>query len=304
MLRLIPTVLLCLSLAAPLYAARVEVFVSDNATGDPRQEALSNGFERAVLKEALDVIPGDLPKPRVAALETFLAPRAQELVQSYSGVRTMNRSDGLAASMDVRVNRSALKNLLRDVGVLATLDSPVPYTLSVRGPAMEHWKEIGRLQTLSGVVFQRDADLELELDASDPENWRGELRTGEKSHTAQASDLPGLWLRLWSRYFGGRERDGSRGGELLEVSGWYAAAGVEEFGRVLEGWNQAVDGAVLLRTDIAPGGIRAVWRVEAQDAELLRQQLDEYAECRELTYRLGVDNSSGALRGTAGARRR
>lgn len=288
-MRYLSIIILLLSLfpAGVCQAATVRVELpaqADKTTDDPAAKARSEAFVGAVWQEALDVLPGSLNEIRAARLRDYLEPMAERFVMSYSLLAAKRTEKGYAAEYEVAVNRDQLVKTLKELGTYYTVNRPIPYSLTVKGPASESWTRLSELQLVSGLDAVGRADLELILDY-DGERWSGTLGTGDATWRAGGEDLDTVWGRLMAEYFGRRQ---SSGGEVvrLEVAGWFASDGVQAFDEVLSGWNAAVAEARLVEVSLDPSSIGADWRVEALDTGLLEELMSEYAAGRGLSFTL------------------
>jgi len=325
------------STVRPLHARMVEVrwFPEDEqAEVRTRDDARAVGFKLAVHQEALDLLPGALSEARSNLLYTYLAPKAFEYVLSYSeaaaksgaapapaavpatgdapaaeGAGTPSLTPGAAAApaaaprvlrMEVAVNRTALKTVLKRAGVYFTVSASQPYDLSLLGAAAGAWDEIGKLQTLSGLAVRSGVEPLLEINAvmtepSEKEQkdglkqaalmWSGKLTAEGRTWSAENRSLDEVWFSLWGGFF---TRPGAEAGTVerlpLAVSGWYAPDGVQAFDKELAAWDDVVESAQLREVFMLPDGIAAVWSVRTLDRARLRQKLEQSLPGRGLAW--------------------
>lgn len=324
------TVLCSCLLASTASAREVEVLWNpDSEQGiTSREGARIIGFRRAVFEEALSLLPGVLPEHRQEVLADYLRDKAHGYVLSY---HEEDNSGQLGSSalpvesaedvppmpqaepeekleaqpdrllvMDVTVNRAGLKQDLQRLGVFYTLSETVSYNLTLEGEAQASWDEIGRLQTLSGLVARADASSQITIKAQERELtkkekragvkrallWTGSLSAEEDAWSAVGDSLEEVWFRLWSGYF---TRPGVGAGLMdsfsLIVSGWFAPDGVKAFDAELSGWDDVVENAALVDIAMRSAGIEAVWSVTALDRSALDSRLAEVLPGRGLEWK-------------------
>lgn len=103
-------------------AREVEVTRSLEGTtvSQAREDALKAGFIQAVQAEALEVLPTPLPEARQKVFLEQLAAKAQGLVLGYSETKRDATDKSITMTLDVTVNRPALKKVMQDLGVYGT----------------------------------------------------------------------------------------------------------------------------------------------------------------------------------------
>ncbi|NJB66639.1 hypothetical protein GGQ74_000279 [Desulfobaculum xiamenense] len=254
-----------------------------------RADALGAGFVRAVHADALALLPGELSEERSALLRERLAVTARDYVQSYSELGFEESEDGegrlKTLRLDVTVNRPALKKELKRLGVFYTVRGTRPFELRLSGDASGAWAELGRLQSLTGVYARTGAEPLVSLVFGEDGLWSGTISSADESWTEVDKELDALWIRLWAHHF---TRPGADAGMLtsltLTVRGWYAADGVKGFDAELSTWEKARESAELVRVDMLPDGIAAMWKVTTLDRDALVARLDAYLPSRGLSY--------------------
>jgi len=280
-------------------ARRVDVFWiegQENATIRNRNQALVHGFETAVAMEALSVLPGPgLPPERQELLRDFLVPRAKEYVLSYSEFDFAAEGDGRSLSLDVKVDRKALKTTLQKTGVFYTTKNPVFFDLRFSeqpvadAPEQERVpdtrEKLWRLQKLTGVQVLEGADVSLFLKSDLEGLWTGRLVAGDFVWTGQSKDMEQLWFDLWGGFFSRPEAGaGLILKAVLTINGWSAVDGVQAFDSVLASWEKEVEGAVLTDISIFPEGVGARWEVQTLDKGAFDGRLLDYLPGRGLSY--------------------
>lgn len=292
-----------------------------NATVRDRAGALQSAFRTAVFREAMDILPGPIDEERQSLLWDFLADRSGDWVQSYSETGRSEQPapepsrDTEAApqagpvrtvTLDVQVNRAAVKQALRRIGVYYTTAAPWPFELRLSGDAGEAWVQLGDLQRLTGLVAGEGVEPVLSLSrqaASAPQGqeaakdgeeaapstvWSGSLLVDGNEWTAWGPDLATVWFDLWGRFFSRPEVEaGLVRTTVLVMDGWFTPDGVRAFDAVLRGWESEVEEATLVGLTATAGGMEARWLVKTLDAQTLERRLAAYAPDRGLTWRLG-----------------
>lgn len=291
-----------------------------NATVRDRAEAVQSAFRTAVFREAVDILPGPIDQGRQSLLWDYLADKAPDWVQSYSEtgyVKTppppsaVNAEDTDQAgathriSLDVQVNRDAVKRALRRAGVYYTTTAPWPFELRLSGDVGPAWTQLGDLQRLTGLVVHEGVEPVLTLsrqlaeqpggqpagqgEADAPQAvWSGSLQTDGRQWTAWDPDLSVVWFELWGKFFSRPEVEaGLVRTAVLIMDGWYTPDGVRAFDAELRGWENEVEEATLVGLTATAGGVEARWLVKTLDAQALERRLAAYAPDRGLNWRLG-----------------
>lgn len=281
-------VVLVLSVAAVKAAEiRVDWPEAENATEVlSHSDVIQAGFVKAVNQEALDLLPGTIPPPRAALLGAYLAPRSGDYILSYSeiGVR---RDPTRTMVLDVAVNRPALKQALKRLGVYYTVTEPQPFDLRLSGGAQAFWEELGRLTLLSGLEIEDGSEPRLLLELGENATLTGTLTAGDRSWSAKSTEMEPLWVELWGKWFTRPEAEAGVFQEsILTVTGWFASDGVRAFDQLIASWEQDVESAVLTEVRMLPDGITAKWRVRTLDRRALEERLNEFLPERGLSFEL------------------
>jgi hypothetical protein len=275
-----------LSVAAVKAAeVRVDWPDAENATEVlSHSDVVQAGFVKAVNQEALAILPGEITPARTKLLANYLAPRAGGYILSYSEIG-VDPAPTRTLVLDVTVNRPALKQSLKRLGVFYTVDRPQPFDLRLSGGAQAFWEDIGRLTMLSGLEVEDGADPKLSLSLGEDETLTGTLTSGERTWTAQSTEMEPLWVDLWSKWFTRPEaEEGVFRESRLVVTGWFSPDGVRAFDKLLATWEQEVESTELADVQMLPDGITARWKVRTLDRALLEDRLSEYLPGRGLSY--------------------
>ena len=129
--------LFMLSFAASAHAGVVRVSVDNPDNDSPAKlqaRAQNAGFAEAVYREALTLLPGSLDPARAELLKEFLKDSAKTYVRSYSEVGQTLTPDGMDMTLDVTIDRNALRKELQRIGVFYTVSAPLQCSLSFTGP--------------------------------------------------------------------------------------------------------------------------------------------------------------------------
>ena len=249
-----------------------------------RSEAMAACFRDAVSAEALGLLPAPLGAERAALLAAWLAPRSGQYVQSYSELATVPTGDFTVLTLDVRVDRAALRRVLQNLGAYYTAAVSRPFSLSLQGEAAVHAEDLARLEAISG-LYPAVVDVpQLTLNVTG-KVWTGSLVTAAGTASA-AGTLDEVWLDLWGRHFARPENQaGVLDSLVLRVEGWFAPDGVRDFDQELRAF-EGVESAVLDRVLLTPTGTAAVWRVRTPNPASLRTRMEAYIPGRGLTYTL------------------
>jgi hypothetical protein len=271
-------------------AASVRVFKPGEEGISPmelRERAMAEGFAQAVLNEARPMLPGELGEARAELLRLYMVDHSKPYVQGYKIVSSEASDAGLILGLDVLIDKAALRNGLRRMGLMATVQTPQAAT--VTWPADLGAEELTALQGLVQLtgLTQGAAEPVLTLEKSSGTVYRGVLVSGEHRWVAMGKDLSTVWFDLWGRFFTRAEVVDARTNLYeLTVSGWFSPDAALEFDRVLREWDSAVQEVELVELDMQPSGVGASWQVRLINAERLDSLLRGFLPQRGLTYRL------------------
>jgi hypothetical protein len=302
-------VLLC-ALAAPAALAdtqRVSGRADPDAHGvQARRQALESAFVEAVMLECRRLLPAPLPEARQNALRQHLAPRAVGYVVSYQEVShpqeqteepavQAQQAGHSAASgeltLDVDVNAKTLRADLVRLGLFAGIGRTRPCKVGFgQGVSERDFRALDGLSVLLGLNRASQAPLEVTLERLPQGYYKAVLRGEGQSLAADAGSLPDLWLAVWGRFYGGLESQSavqSAAGPGLAARGFASVDGVHEFSRVLTGWDDAVQGAVLQTVELGNGEIVARWTLRVVNQARLDAHLREYLPGRGFTVSQG-----------------
>jgi len=256
------------------------------STMEQRQKAMNLAFAQAVVNESLKMLPGSLAEERQALLKLYYLDRAGNYVQGYRQISATPRDGGLSLTMDVTVNRRALRDSLKKLGVYYTVSQPVSASFHTQGNLDQQGiDELKSLMELSGIERGLDVLPEFHLQREGEKLWRGTLVMDGLQWTAVKKDVPEVWFDLWGRYFETRaKQDDSSSFTQLRVNGWFTPDGVHDFDRVLQSWDSAVQEVRLVEMEMLPSGVAAVWKLRVVNLALLRSRLDAFLPDRGLSY--------------------
>ena len=170
----------------------------------PRQakgEAIRSALGLAGLNEALAMLPVDPPEERKRVLEAYLSSRQDRFVLSYAELESYVATVQVVLTLDVEINGAALKEVLKEIGVFATLESTLPYALELPNGTPEDVRRIGELQLLSGLSMSGEGPRLNLTRQSKGEGWSGTLSFSGQTFTTSAPSLEEAWYALWPRYF-------------------------------------------------------------------------------------------------------
>lgn len=295
------TLTIVCSFTAPAFATMGQAIWVDTVPEDvefdvaplaTREQARMKAFGQAVLEEAVDMLPGELTDARVVLLSEYLAPRANDYVLSYSVVSVEELELGKRLTVDVTVNRSALKKALKRLGIWFTITEPVSYNPQYGSIPGEVWEKLGRMHVLYGLTPNSSARLSLQMDLIGKE-WRMKLtKADEDGNSIVTAESVGdsfdeAWHAAWGRYFAGVSSARTGGPTVvLAVEGWFAPDGVEAFDRTLQGWEGVLDEANLVQVVMKAAGVSASWNLVVVNRTALESKLASALAGRGLAYEL------------------
>jgi hypothetical protein len=309
----------CLALAAllvlaPMFPASalaepIRVSAESDQGLDPvqgHQQAQERAFVEAVFKTAQRILPTPLPAPRAVLLRQFLTPRATALVKSFqepaakAGPAASSdkpqpakppayAADKPAASsstleLDVEVDRTALRDLLTRLGLLAGVRHPGGFMLSLgNGVAEADLKPLADIMALQGLTRQPQAPLRLTLERVPQGYLKAVLWADAKTYVTDSADVTQVWLDLWGKFFAAREQQPGGTGRPIEISGFTQVDAVLEFTRILQGWDDCVREVQLSTVDIRQGNSSGLWSARVTNPDRLAARLKEYLPGRKLS---------------------
>jgi hypothetical protein len=237
-------------------------------------KALEQGFADAAVLASMEILPGSLSEKQQALLREYLAPRTREFVLSYAELSHEQTWTELTLTLDVRINRQVLKNLLQEIGLFYTSAEPWPYSLTLSGGLPGDFLAVDDLQALTGLVIRHNADPALSLHRDGADVWRGELSTGGRVITEVHQDLRSLWSRIWRQYFNLPEVQARvMSTAVLFTEGWGSVREAAAFDVELNGWDRLVERAQLTEIDIGADAVTGRWVLTVRSSELLMESL-------------------------------
>ncbi|MCM0755851.1 hypothetical protein M7784_11415 [Desulfovibrio aminophilus] len=284
--RVLCLLLLLLALSLPAHAGPVEVFQPLEQNLSPMQlraKARQGAFVQAVNQAVLALLPAAPGEAQQAKLREYFQDRAQQYVTGYQDVSAVQEPEGLRLTLNVEVNQSALRSMLRRCGAYYTAGHPLAYDLRLLSPlTAEESRRLDDLAVMGGLERHAGALPEFTLERGVGTLWKGTLRTPETQLSDTQPDPVGLWEKLWNRYFAGQTTAAAGNFTVLRVSGWFSPDGAAEFDRMLRAFG-AVQDVQMLGMELATSGVAASWRFKVVDAEALEARLKEYLPSRGLT---------------------
>lgn len=328
--RLLLIALAVLSLAVPVQARMATAIWNETPAPDlpPEEQPLASrtqareaAFADAVFAEALDVLRGNLNESRRLLLKEYLVSKSDDLVVSYSELGTESMPEGgMRLTVDVAVNKRALKHELKRIGVWYTVQEPLAYNPAYGTVAPDTWEKLGRMHLLFGLVPNSSAGISLSMDmvddiwtmtlaasgsgsanGQDISQMNGQARKAQQGRhvvsapppapiTVQGGTFEDAWLGVWAKYFdAGTLEDLTADTVTLTVDGWFTSDGVEAFDRMLLEWDDVLDDANLMNVSMKPEGISASWRLRVSAAGELERKLSDYLPARGLSFTLSAE---------------
>ncbi|SIN74215.1 hypothetical protein [Halodesulfovibrio marinisediminis] len=253
-----------------------------------RSGALQAAFVNAVFDESLEIIGYPITDVRKEELRKFLAPKAKAYVLSYRELGSTHMADGYGQEMsvEVSVNSSSLRSVIKRLGFFKTRTAPVVYNPQYSGVQDATWEKLGRLHQLYGLRPDHNSSLILVMNPVG-DTWELSLQGEGAPIAAQSKNLDDAWHSVWGQYFSQSTSpqpmaNTSKG--VLQVRGWLFPDGVEAFDRVLRGWVGSASGARLEAVVIQADSVSARWVVQTKNIDQVLTKLSEYVNGRGLTY--------------------
>lgn len=290
-------ILACVVLTVPTHslAGRVQLFkpLEENMTAmQLRSQAQAEGFAQAVVEEAQILLAGGLSEERAALLKDYFVDHAKPYIQGYKIQSSQAFEDGLSLTLDVLVDRKALRDGLTAMGLFGTVKALQPASLAWPEEITEEdLLALRKLVVLTGLDLVEGASPSIAMEYGEEKGtYKARLTADEQEYISINADMATAWFAVWKRYF---SRTGSTasvvGGQYLVVSGWFSPDGALEFGRVLRGWDAAVQDSELVEMDMQSTGVGATWKVNVLNRERLNILLNAFLPQRGLTFHLTTE---------------
>lgn len=272
---------LCLLLVVgfPVFADQEVPFVLGPEQDQTR--ALYAAFDTAIGQEMEAILGRTLPSSRKALILSVLSADRNSLVTGYKEVAVLESTNSTTAKkLSVRISTSVLYKRLQELGVVATIDTPMFYALTFSGVEPSLTKGLGVLQEISGLVprsLPEEGQSIPELKLSKTDVWMGVLsyQQWQSSHSAQTLDE--VWFELWKAYFSRPDLAQAATSNTLQVriSGWLSGQGPMEFDRMLETWSADIGHKSLVGVEMDGPGLSATWSIVPRSREGVLQKLEE-----------------------------
>lgn len=292
MIRILLTMFLGLCLCAgAAHATSVRVFRPGEAGVSPmelRNRAMAEGFAQAVLDEARRMLPAELDEARTELFRRYMAEYSKPYVQGYKILSSEAMDAGLILNLDVIIDKTALRDGLKRMGLMATVLAPQPASLTLpQNLGDEESATLAGLVALTGIRQEPAASPALVLEKGTGNAYTARLDSGDGRWTAHGKDLSVVWFDIWGRYFTRAEvRDARTNRYELSVAGWFSPDAALEFDRMLREWDSAVQEVELVELDMQPSGVGASWSVRVISGERLESLLLGYLPQRGLSHQL------------------
>lgn len=283
--------LVCLALVGEVRAEKVRVIVpvEENVSSMAlRKKAMAEGYALAVYEAAMRMLPGELGETRGEAFKNYLRKYATPYVQGYKTLSSQMTEEGLVLALDVKVNKRTLRDALKRLGFVVTMNAPLPAAVAWPDDLDEMAvASLHGLISMTGVRVTPDVLPSVTIERASEKLYRGRLAVEGRQWVEANKDLARLWVDLWAHYFmQTEETDSHTALNMLTVSGWFSSDAALEFDRVLKGWDSAVQDVNLTELDMQPTGVGGTWRLRLLSRERLNMLLESYLPQRGLTYQL------------------
>lgn len=287
-------VVLTLFLNVSAMARSVEVFMPKEegvSSMQLRAQALDEAFAEAVFQESKSLLPSQLSDTRAALFREVLVKKAGEYVLGYDSVSVVPAEEGITLKANVNVNRSALREGLKEMGLFATASKPMPVAFAIGELSPEDREQLAALMELTGVEMASSGVAKFGLDKNEKGIFDAHLKAPGAMWQSRGKDLSVVWDQLWSKYFVRKQADQPRtGAAVLRIAGWFTPDGAREFDRVLRKWDGAVSEVRLIELDMLASGVSGMWEIRIRNRSLLTGRLDSFLPDRGLSYTLSNDS--------------
>lgn len=251
-----------------------------------KDKIYEEAFLQAVLKEANNILGGNVEKNRLEILGEFLRPRLDKLIYGYREVTFEDRGEEISLSLDCEINKELLRRELKKYGLLFTTNKKIDYDLTLKGVSPEEFLTLNRLQILTGVRVEVKAPLKVTI-LKGTEKWFGEMVFDEEKIEVDAESLETLWIKLWARYFDlPKVMDERVDSFFLNTSGWVTISSIENFEQSLEKWSNCILKKSLLQIELTGPTIKVSWRIWTLDKQDLENKLKEFLHPQNIVFTL------------------
>lgn len=288
---LFPLVFFLLALSSQAFAwqqVQVEVVLEDDKSSqEMEQKALRHGFSRAVLQEVSGILPGELDEKRQEALGSHLDWRVNDLILGYRIFSREETDDSMVMTLEVNVDGSTLRNILKRLGAYYTITEYWEYDLSTQGANPEDFHLLQRLQLITGAKVNSQAPTSLVLRRISPAEWSGTIEYEGISHRVSGGDLSRVWFDLWSYFFATSKIKSMLTSDLiLKTSGWATTDAVMHFNNTLLSWDKEVESGNILYVYNDVPSVRVVWGLTTFNQQSLELRLESHLAAKRIYYTL------------------
>lgn len=277
--------------ALPVLADQRVELPSDGGEGQP--PFLERAFDAALAQEIQSVLGAQLAPSRMALLLDILSRDRDALILGYREIADADGADSFNATnavrtLDVRIHDAGLRSRLRDLGVMFTAGTPLPYELNLSGVDPSRTKRLAALQELSGLTPTPVGGEKVpQLTLSQGQAWTALLTLGEWRSFRTAKTLDEVWFAVWKDFFA---RPGltvqGESALLVRVSGWLSSMGPMEFDRLMGSWREEVQHKTLVGVEMDGPGMVGVWKVQTRARDALTKRLTDAARAQGLTVEI------------------
>lgn len=195
--------------------------------------------------------------------------------------------------LDVTIQRTYLRNTLTELGFLAGSKHPGAYVLRL-GPGVKEkdTAALPPLDVLLGLTRVKAAPqqaqgqpgpVEVSLERLPQGYYKAVLRHQGLALAADAPDIPTLWQRIWGRYFTDARLQPGVGKQVLAIGGFSGVDAVQDFVKLMAGWENAVLQPSIGGLDIAVDGVSARFTCRVVNQDALDAHLRETLPALKLT---------------------
>ncbi len=281
---------LCVTLATALLsqAAVVDVVQPSEAgvsSMQLRAKARDAAFVQAVSQEAAAMLPADMSEQRKGLLAAHLAPLAASFVTGYQENAARTDESGLSLTLSVDVNKKALRDHLRGLGLLRSGGGPLFVDLrQLSSMNAQESETLKSLLALSDMTQSQGSMPELTLERVDG-RWKGTLRSGDAALAEMHPDLSSMWFAIWGKYFHRQASPAATAGvSQLRMTGWFSADGALEFDQAMRAWEDVAQDVRLLELDVQTSGVSGLWSIGITDRAGFESRLKDAVKGRNLRY--------------------
>ncbi len=248
------------------------------------QKLTTQAFKTALTLQTKEIL-GSKPVPLLK--KELLYPNLDDLVMSYREIARKEDNSTVRMDMEVEIDKSYLKQLLKKSGFYYSAYRPVVFELVTKGLSEEDKATIARLKTMSGMQSRPGSNPKVVITKTEDNRWKSRLEYEEKTLVSVNRKPRKMWFDLWGEYFSLSEiKNDFFYSMRLFIKGWSTIEALRMFNSDLGGWEKAIEDMKLVEVISQNGVVEGVWRVETRAIHRLRKKLQNFVRQKNMDFEL------------------